>query len=152
MKKLYIILLLLVAGAANAQQESYFKYSPEGIIWQKVYQDSLTFDSQTINIIMKNKKKYKKSGWIGLQWQFMDKADVVVEHKDNKTRVTIKNITLKAHSLYGGDSHYDLEDFVLKNNNGKPRPWWRDRDQFRLQKYFEEKIKTLTSVEDENDW
>ena len=166
MKKVLLIALLALSASVSSQEnkgykviaingepiedrsESFFKYSPEGLIWQKVYQDSLDIENQTINIIMKNKKKYKKSGFIGLQWQFMDKADIKVEHNEGRTRITIKNITIKTHSLYGGDKHFDLDDVVLKNNNGKPRPWWKNRDQYRLQKYFLNIVEVLQSVED----
>ena len=108
-----LLLTLLVSFSLNAQ----FKIQDGNLIWQKVFEKDLDLKNQRIRL---NPKSYAYIYWISF-------ADMKVEKKDGKTRITLTewyktgdSNTLETNTIFG-DIDYDLTNLVVKRKTGEIR-------------------------------
>ena len=84
-KKYILFLITLLNLNVSAQLGNLKKTANNELVWEKIYDEHLDIDSQTIKFTGGNNK-------MPLYIRDLFSAELVVKHKDNKTRLYVKNI------------------------------------------------------------
>ena len=86
MKKYLLIFLPIVAFSQSSLEN--FQISNQSVFWQKIYNDSLPIKSQEIKLRAIGLPVMTTTFWLS----DIDGASLVVEHKEGRTRLTVKEI------------------------------------------------------------
>tara|TARA_R100001480_G_scaffold36892_2_gene49617 strand:+ start:600 stop:1076 length:477 start_codon:yes stop_codon:yes gene_type:complete len=108
MKKLILLLLFIPLVSFSQTALGDFKIVDGEIVWQKVYKEKLEIESQDITLKATGLPKLTTTIWL----QNMEGAKLIAEHKDGRTRVTIKDI----YSIDGAS----YEVYNVSTNPNKP--------------------------------
>ena len=137
MKKL--LLLLLIAPVLGFGQTPFNINSNNELTWSKVYDSHIDIESQLINL------SNQKSG-VAIYIRDIHSADLVVHHKDDKTRLLVKNIK----SFTSLDDEPSLiNKTVINTNKGEYRKFFLKRDSKVLNEIIE---RAVNSIIDESSW
>ena len=132
MKK--ILLLLFVASILQVNAQSNFKINSNNeLVWSKVYDSHIDIQSQEINLV--NKKK-----GVAIYLRDIHSADLVVQHKDNKTRFLVKNI--KSFGSMDNEPS-NVNGIVINQKKGEYKKFFIKRDSSILNDLIEQSIKSL---------
>ena len=136
MKKL--ILLLLFIPLVSFGQGNFRITSNGELVWEKIVDEILDIDSQTINLRKTtNKVIYLRD---------IHSAELTVQHKGNRTRLYLKNIKVKTNL---DDEPENIDDVVI-NKKGMFKKFFISRGDYKL---LEESInKSIESLIEENNW
>ena len=152
MKKLLLLLLFIPLVSFGQTIVGDFKINNGEIIWQKIYNDSLKIESQ--DLILKpiglpfNTTIYLKQ---------VSNAKLIVDHKNGRTRLTVKNIYAiddASYTIYGVTTNPDkptyAHEIYVKNRKGVFSSKFLKKDGKLLNDIIEREIKSLTTKDD--DW
>ena len=145
MKKLIFLLLPLFAFSQTVIGD--FKITDGEIIWQKVYDEGLEIESQEIKLKATGLPRMTTTFFL----QNLEGATLVAEHKDGRTRVTIKDIySIDGTTLtIGGvstnpDKPIYAHEIYVKNKKGVFKPLFLKKDGKILNDIILKEIKSLT--------
>ena len=88
MKKLVLILFIIPLFAFAQTVVGDFKIDNGEIIWQKIYEDSLKIESQDLSLKAVGLPYMSTTFWL----QDLEGGKLIVNHKNGRTRLTIKDI------------------------------------------------------------
>jgi hypothetical protein len=121
MKKIFLLLLFLpVLGFGQITEIGDFKIVNGQIIWQKVYDKDLKIESQDLKLQAVGLPVMTTTFWLS----DISGAELVVEKKDGRTRLTVKKIySISSTSIQIGNVRENvtptfIEDIYIKNKNG----------------------------------
>ena len=136
MKKL--ILLLLFIPLVSFGQGNFKITSNNELVWEKIIDEDIKIESQDINLkSTTNKVIYLRD---------INSAELIVQHKNGKTRFYVKNIKSKTSLDYEPDNI----DGVVINKKGEFRKFFVSRGDY---KFLEESINNaINSLIEENSW
>lgn len=137
MKNFFVV--LLVAPFIGFGQTPFNINSNNDLTWSKVYDSHIDIESQLINL------SNQKSG-VAIYIRDIHSADLVVQHKDDKTRLLVKNIK----SFTALDDEPSLiNKTVINTKKGEYRKFFLNRDSKVLNEIIERAVK---SIIDESSW
>ncbi len=144
MKKL-LWLLFFVSGLVHGQFPFTINSNYE-LIWTKTYDSHIDVDSQEIKLTVGTNTFYNQ--WnIAIYLRDLQSADLVVQHKDGKTRFLVKNIkSLTKFTAFDTEPEL-INDVVIKK--GEFRKLFLKRDSRILNEIIERAVK---SIIEENSW
>ena len=88
MKKLLLLLLFIPLISFSQTALGDFKIVDGEIIWQKVYEEKIEIESQDIILKATGYPRMTTTMWL----KDLQGAKLIAEHKDGRTRITIKDI------------------------------------------------------------
>ena len=136
MKKL--TLLLLFIPILSFGQSNFKITSNNEFVWEKIVDEKISIESQTINLKSTTKKV--------IYLRDIHSAELTVQHKENRTRLYVKNI--KSKSALDDDS--ENIDGIVINKKGEFKKFFISRGDY---KFLEESInKSIESLIEENNW
>ena len=135
MKKLLFLLLIPLVSFGQGN----FKITSNNeLVWEKIIDEDIKIESQDINLkSTTNKVIYLRD---------INSAELIVQHKNGKTRFYVKNIKSKTSLDYEPDNI----DGVVINKKGEFRKFFVSRGDY---KFLEESINNaINSLIEENSW
>ena len=129
MKKL-LFLLIPFLGFSQITELGNFKIVNGQVIWQKVYDKDLKIESQDLKLQALGLPSMTTTFWLS----DISGAELVVEKKDGRTRLTVKKIySISSFSLDLGDVETNvtpsyIEDIYVKKKNGSFRNGFIKKD------------------------
>jgi len=149
MKKLILLLIPLVSFGQTVVGD--FKIVDGEIIWQKIYQERLEIESQEIKLKATGLPSFTTTFFL----QNLEGATLVAEHKDERTRITIKDIYSidnTSISIGGVSTNPDkptyAQEIYVKNKKGVFKTLFLKKDGKILNDIILKEIKSLTQVDD----
>ena len=154
MKNCTLIFLLVIPTLIFGQKEfGNFKIENGLIMWQKVYEEDLNLESQKLSLQPIGLPTLTTKIWL----QTLYGAELVVEKKDGRTRVTVKKIFAVSNRkpLFGSveenvTTPTYIEDVYVKKKNGEFRPLFLRKDGDLINTIIEREINALLPSDD--DW
>ena len=153
MKNCTLIFLLVIPTLIFGQKEfGNFKIENGLIMWQKVYEEDLNLESQKLSLQAIGLPTMTTTNWL----QDISGAELVVEKKDGRTRVTVKKIfAVSSVKLDFGNVEQNvtptyIEDVYVKKKNGEFRPLFLRKDGDLINTIIEREINALLPSDD--DW
>ena len=136
MKKL--ILLLLFIPLISFGQGNFKITSNNELVWEKIVDEDIKIESQEINLQSTTKKV--------IYLRDIKSAELIVQHKNGKTRFYVKNIKSKTPL----DDEPENIDGTVINKKGVFKKFFISRGDY---KFLEESInKSIESLIEENNW
>jgi len=156
MKKLVLILFIIPLFAFAQTVVGDFKIDNGEIIWQKIYEDSLKIESQDLSLKAVGLPYMSTTFWL----QDLEGGKLIVNHKNGRTRLTIKDIySISSTALnYGGvmtnpDKPSYAHEMYVKRKKGVFKKLFLKKDGNLLNQII---IKEINSLINENstdeDW
>lgn len=148
MKKYLLIFLPIVAFSQSSLEN--FQISNQSVFWQKIYNDSLPIKSQEIKLRAIGLPVMTTTFWLS----DIDGASLVVEHKEGRTRLTVKEIysvsstAMNFGSVQENVKKQYLEEYYL-NKKGEFKKLFIRKDGELINKIIQNSIRTL--IEEKND-
>lgn len=135
MKKLLFLLLIPLVSFGQGN----FKITSNNeLVWEKIIDEDIKIESQEINLQSTTKKV--------IYLRDIKSAELIVQHKNGKTRFYVKNIKSKTPL----DDEPDNIDGTVINKKGLFRKFFISRGDY---KFLEESInKSIESLIEENNW
>lgn len=136
-KKYILFLITLLSLNVSAQLGNLKKTANNELVWEKIYDEHLDIDSKTIKFTGGNNK-------MPLYIRDLFSAELVVKHKDNKTRLYVKNILS---STFGVS---DISSTVINQKKGTWKKFFLKRKDAELLNFYIEK--SINSLIEESSW
>tara|TARA_B110000971_G_scaffold203205_1_gene223573 strand:+ start:411 stop:830 length:420 start_codon:yes stop_codon:yes gene_type:complete len=137
-RKYIPFIIALLSFNVSAQLGNLKKTSNNELVWEKIYDEHLDIESQTINF---TGGRFKDPLYI----RYLVSAELVVKHKDGKTRLYVKNILTDVFNEID-----DISGIAINQRKGTWKKSFLKRDDAKLlNKYLE---KSILSLIDESDW
>lgn len=149
MKNCTLIFLLVIPTLIFGQKEfGNFKIENGLIMWQKVYEEDLNLESQKLSLQAIDLPTMTTNQWL----KDISGAELVVEKKDGRTRVTVKKIfAVSSYTLEGINvTPTYIEEIYVKKKNGEFRPLFLKKDGDLINTIIEREINALLPSDD--DW
>lgn len=137
MRKLLLLSALLTLSFSYGQ--GYFKITSNNeLVWEKILDENIEIESQTISLKSISKSRaYLRN---------IHSADLIVQHKGERTRFYVKNIKQRTYDI---DREEDVENIVI-NNKGTFRKFFISRGDY---KFLEQSINNaINSLIEESNW
>ena len=131
-----------------------FKIKDGQVIWQKVYEEDLQIESQKLKLQAIGLPVMTTTFWL----TDISGADLVVEKKDGRTRLTVRKIySISSVSITIGDVQENvtptyLEEIYVKKKNGEFRNSFIKKDGKLINDIIEREINALLPSNDDDDW
>lgn len=154
MKKLLIILLIAPVLCFGQIEIGNFKIKDGHVIWQKVYEEDLQIESQNLKLQAIGLPVMTTTFWL----TDISGADLVVEKKDGRTRLTVRKIySISSVSITIGDVQENvtptyLEEIYVKKRNGEFRNSFIKKDGKLINDIIEREINALLPSNADDDW
>ena len=154
MKKLLLLLLLAPVLCFGQTEIGNFKIKDGQVIWQKVYEEDLQIESQKLKLQAIGLPVMTTTFWL----TDISGADLVVEKKDGRTRLTVRKIySISSVSITIGDVQENvtptyLEEIYVKKKNGEFRNSFIKKDGKLINDIIEREINALLPSNDDDDW
>jgi hypothetical protein len=154
MKKLLLFLLLAPVLCFGQTEIGNFKIKDGQVIWQKVYEEDLQIESQNLKLQAIGLPVMTTTFWL----TDISGADLVVEKKDGRTRLTVRKIySISSVSITIGDVQENvtptyLEEIYVKKRNGEFRNSFIKKDGKLINDIIEREINALLPSNDDDNW
>jgi hypothetical protein len=137
MRKLLLLSALLTLSFSYGQ--GYFKITSNNeLVWEKILDENIEIESQTISL----KSTSKSAAYL----RNIRSAELIVQHKGERTRLYIKNIKQRTYDI---DREEDVENIVI-NKKGAFKKFFISRGDY---KFLEQSINNaINSLIEENNW
>ena len=136
--KYILFLITLLSLNVSAQFGNLKKTSNNELVWEKIYDEHLEIESQKMNF---TGGSFKDPIYI----RYLVSAELVVKHKDNKTRLYVKNMLSDS-----GLGISDISAVVINQRKGTWKNFFLKRKDAEL---LNSKIeKSIQSLIDESSW
>jgi len=133
-----LLLILLFIPILSFGQSNFKITSNNELVWEKIVDEKISIESQTINLKSTTKKV--------IYLRDIHSAELTVQHKGNRTRLYVKNI--KSKSALDDDS--ENIDGIVINKKGEFKKFFISRGDY---KFLEKSInKSIESLIEENNW
>ena len=159
MKKPLLLLLFIPLVFFGQTVLGDFKIVDGEIVWQKIYEETLKIESQDLTLKATGLPKLTTTIWL----QNLEGAKLIVDHKNGRTRLTVKDIyaidgssyTYVISPVYGATTNDDKPSYAhetyVKNRKGIFRRNFIKKDGKLLNDIILKEIKNLTAQKDD-DW
>ena len=156
MKKLVFFFLLIPLVSFGQTAVGDFKIDNGEIIWQKIYDDSLKIESQDLSLKAVGLPLMSTTFWL----QDLEGGKLIVNHKNGKTRLTIKDIySISSAALnYGGvmtnpDKPSYAHEVYIKRKKGVFKKLFLKKDGNLLNQIIVKEISSLINENsNDDDW
>lgn len=154
MKKLLLLLLIAPVLGFGQTEIGSFKIKDGQVIWQKVYEEDLQIESQKLKLQAIGLPVMTTTFWL----TDISGADLVVEKKDGRTRLTVRKIhSISSVSISLDNVHQNvtptyLGEIYLKKKNGEFRNSFIKKDGKLINDIIEREINALIPNNDDDDW
>jgi hypothetical protein len=137
MRKLLLLSALLTLSFSYGQ--GYFKITSNNeLVWEKILDENIEIESQTISL----KSTSKSAAYL----RNIRSAELIVQHKGERTRLYIKNIKQRTYDI---DREEDVENIVI-NKKGAFKKFFISRGDY---KFLEQSINNaINALIEENNW
>ena len=153
MKKHAFIFFIVIPAMIFGQKEfGNFRINNGLIIWQKVYEEELNLESQNMSLQALGLPIMTTTIWL----QDISGAELIVEKKDGRTRLTVKKIfavssaRLDLGMVEENVTPSYIEEVYVKKKNGEFRPLFLRKDGNLINTIIEREINALLPNDD--DW
>lgn len=145
MKKLLLLLLITPIVMFGQIQYGNFKINNGQVIWQKVFEKDLELESQELKLNVSGLPLLKTSQFV----LDISGADLIVEKKDGRTRLTVRKIYSTTNTLLFGPITVYLEEIYI-NRKGEFRKSFIKKNHKLIDEIIQKEIKNL--VPKNEDW
>lgn len=153
MKQLILIITFIPTVIYSQIEFKNFKIIKPNVVWQKIYNDSLPLQSQEIKLRAIGLPVMTTTFWLS----DIDGANLVVEHKEGRTRLTVKEIySISSTAMNFGSVQENvkkeyLEEYYL-NRKGEFKKLFIRKDGKLINEIIESAINGLIEQKNDNDW
>lgn len=145
MKKLLLLLLITPIVMYGQIQYGNFKINNGQVIWQKVFEKDLKLESQELKLNVSGLPLLKTSQFV----LDISGADLIVEKKEGRTRLTVRKIYSTTNTLLFGPITVYLEEIYI-NRKGEFRKSFIKKNHKLIDEIIQKEIKNL--VPKNEDW
>ena len=154
MKKLLLLLLIAPVLGFGQTEIGNFKIKDGQVIWQKVYEEDLLIESQKLKLQAIGLPVMTTTFWL----TDISGAELVVEKKDGRTRLTVKKIySISSTKLDFGNVEQNvkpsfIEDMYIKKKNGTFKKLFIKKDGKLINDIIVREINALLPSNDDDNW
>lgn len=151
--KYFYLLFLLSINAFSQTEIGNFKIEQGEVVWQKIFEEDLPIESQDLKLKAVGLPLMTTTFWLS----DIEGAKMKVEHKDNRTRITINDIySISSTKINLGQVEENIKPIyaeeIYVSKNGVFKKFFLKKDGKLIEEIINREINNLIKYETEDDW